>query len=271
MISGKVNRIANGWFAVKQPDNKQRKSNLTWDEARAIETEFFETSDSWVDIAPEHRGRLGSTNLAYQLGNILSAALESRFAELRIEIDRIMRETSTKLRQFPDPSTVPPAEYIQGLLADFFKDVRIHMVEGNPSAQQEGVIQTLRLQAYAFRERLQTVVPVFMPRNGASGKTGLDVDFLHQSEQWLLNSSFGVRYTIDAVEYRCTGSILREPGDFGSFDPTRYYMEKVSQEWTTYALDLLEEGYDVLFAVLSKLVGKHFSKYSHGGLYSQVG
>ncbi|KAG8710112.1 hypothetical protein FRC09_000298 [Ceratobasidium sp. 395] len=271
MISGKVNRLANGWFAVKQPDSKQRKSNLTWNEARDVEAEFFETHEAWAAIAPEHRGRLGSANLAYQLGNILSAALESRFAELRIEIDRIMRETSTKLRQFPGPSSVPPSELIQGLLADFFNDIRIQMVEGDPSAEEAGVIQTLRLQTYAFRERLQTVVPVFSPRDSAGVRAGQEAKFLHESERWLLDSPFGVRYTIDAVEYRCRGAILRETGDFGSFDPTRYYMNQVSQEWAIHALDLLDEGYDVLYTKLSELVGKHFSKYSYGGLYSQVG
>lgn len=75
---GKANRLANGWYSVKQPDTKQRKKNLTWDDARVLEQEFFRTNEAWSKIGPEYQVRLGSKNLAYQLGNILSIALEKR-------------------------------------------------------------------------------------------------------------------------------------------------------------------------------------------------
>ncbi|KAG8728710.1 hypothetical protein FRC10_004634 [Ceratobasidium sp. 414] len=246
MVTNKVNRLANGWYSVKQLDSKQRKEKFTWEQARDLESEFFEVEEPWATIPPEYRSHLGSANLAYQLGNILAAALESRFVELRIEIDRIVRETNFKLRQFPDPSPQEPIELIQELLGEFYRDIRIQMVEGDPSAEDAGVVQTLRRQACAFREQLQSVVPVFLPRKGTNVTVAPDANFVHQA-------------------------ILRETGDFGSFDPARFYMERVSNEWAVYALDLLDEGYDVLSAKLGELVSQHFSKYSHGGLCGQVG
>ncbi|KAG9096231.1 hypothetical protein FRC06_008889 [Ceratobasidium sp. 370] len=271
MVTNKANRLVNGWYSVKQPDSKQRKDKLTWEEARDAEAQFFETQEPWASIPAEYRGRLGSANLAYQLGNILAAALESRFVELRIEIDRIVRETNFKLRQFPDPSPQEPLELIQEILADFYKDIRIQMVEGDPSAEDAGVIQTLRRQACTFREQLQSVVPVFLPRKGINMMAAPDTNIVHQCERWLVDSPLGTKYTVDDVEMRCQGAILRETGDFGSFDPARFYMERVSKEWAMYALDLLDEGYDVLSAKLGELVAKHFSKYSYGGLCGQVG
>ncbi|KAG8697236.1 hypothetical protein FRC08_006660 [Ceratobasidium sp. 394] len=205
MITNRANRLVNGWFSVKQPDSRQRKDKLTWEEARELEAEFFETQDPWASIPPEYRGHLGSANLAYQLGNILAAALESRFVELRIEIDRIVRETSSKLRQFPDPSPQEPLELIQDILAEFYKDIRIQMVEGDPSAEDAGVIQTLRRQGCAFREQLQTVVPVFQPRRSNNVIAAPDTNFVHQCERWLIDSPLGTRYTVDDVETRCQG------------------------------------------------------------------
>ncbi|KAG9077539.1 hypothetical protein FS749_010560 [Ceratobasidium sp. UAMH 11750] len=205
MITNRANRLVNGWFSVKQPDSRQRKDKLTWEEARELEAEFFETQDPWASIPPEYRGHLGSANLAYQLGNILAAALESRFVELRIEIDRIVRETNSKLRQFPDPSPQEPLELIQNILAEFYKDIRIQMVEGDPSAEDAGAIQTLRRQGCAFREQLQTVVPVFQPRRSNNVIAAPDTNFVHQCERWLIDSPLGTRYTVDDVETRCQG------------------------------------------------------------------
>jgi hypothetical protein len=79
MVIGKTNRLANGWYCVKQPDSRQRKDNLTWEQARSLELDFFRDNKPWSDIPSVHRVRLGSQNLAFQLGNVLSAALEKRW------------------------------------------------------------------------------------------------------------------------------------------------------------------------------------------------
>ncbi|QRV85229.1 myxovirus resistance protein [Ceratobasidium sp. AG-Ba] len=269
MIRNRVNRLANGWYAVRQADSRQRKSGLSWDEVRDMEAEFFQTSDIWASMAPEHRARLGSGNLSYQLGSVLSKALEARFVELRVEIDRIMREIAAKLRQYPNPSSAPPSEFIQNLLGEFFTDIRIEMIEGQASAEMAGVIQSLRQLALVFRDRLQHVVPMFMPHNKLNPQP--DQNFLHQTETWLVNSPYGTRYTVQSVEDKCRGAVLRETDDFGSFDPTRFYMEQVSKEWGVYAQDLLDESFNVLNEKLGELISRHFSKYSHGGLYGKVG
>ncbi|KAG9080493.1 hypothetical protein FRC06_006515 [Ceratobasidium sp. 370] len=82
MVTNQANRLVNGWYLVKQLDSKQRKDKLTWEEARDSEAEFFETQEPWASIPDEYRGRLGSENLACQLGNILAVALESRYVSL---------------------------------------------------------------------------------------------------------------------------------------------------------------------------------------------
>lgn len=48
-------------------------------------------------------------------------------------------------------------------------------------------------------------------------------------------------------------------------------MDQVSKEWSVYAQDLLDESFNVLSEKLGHLVSKHFSRYSHGGLYGKVG
>lgn len=125
------------------------------------------------------------------------------FVELRVEIDRIMREITFKLRQFPNPSSAPPTEFLQSLLAEFFADIRVEMVEGQASAEMEGVVQTLRQLTFVFRDHLQQVVPIYMPRQKLDPQP--EQGFLHPSEKWLLNSPFGARYSLDSVELKCQG------------------------------------------------------------------
>lgn len=86
-----------------------------------------------------------------------------RFAEIRLEIDRLIREVGTELKRYPNPPKMAPAEYIEELLADFFNDVRIRMNEGDPDAGMRGVIQTLRAQGLKFHGTIQEAAPVFVP------------------------------------------------------------------------------------------------------------
>ncbi|KAJ1300009.1 hypothetical protein OPQ81_011843 [Rhizoctonia solani] len=270
MITGKSNRLANGWYCVKQPDSKQRKKNLTWDEARGLEMEFFRDTPPWSELSSRDRLKLGSHNLAYQLGNVLSTALEKRFAEIRIEIDRLLRQNTTELKQYPDPPTQKPSEYILDLLEKFYQDVMTKLVDGDPN-EVDGVIQSLKSSGLSFREQIQQAAPVFV-RNGASRVDGQRPDFIPEDEEWLSksDSSVGNIWTVDEVKRRTRGGILRETNDFCPFAPTKWFMGQVIRSWEIDAVNLLESSCDRFEEELKRLVNQHFKLYTAGGLHDVV-
>ncbi|KAG8690821.1 hypothetical protein FRC11_008926 [Ceratobasidium sp. 423] len=270
MITGKSNRLANGWYCVKQPDSKQRKKNLTWDEARGLEGEFFRDTPPWNEIPSKYRLHLGSHNLAFQLGNVLSTALEKRFAEIRIEIDRLLRQNVTELKEYPDPPTQKPSEYILDLLDKFYQDVMTRLVDGDAD-DVDGVIQSLRSYSIHFRQQIQQAAPVFV-RDRTSRVEGTRPDFIPGDEEWLSksDSAIGNTWTVSEVEQRTRGGILRETNDFCPFAPTKWFMGRVIKSWEIDAMNLLESSFDRFEEELKSLVNQHFKLYTAGGLHDVV-
>ncbi|CAE6451095.1 unnamed protein product [Rhizoctonia solani] len=270
MINGKSNRLANGWYCVKQPDSKQRKKNLTWDDARALEIDFFRDTPPWSEISSKDRLKLGSHNLAFQLGNVLSSALEKRFAEIRIEIDRLLRQNMTELKEYPDPPTQKPSEYILDLLDKFYREVMTKLVDGDAN-EVEGVIQSLKSESLRFREQIQQAAPVFL-KDGASRVDGSKPEFIPQDEEWLTksDSSIGNAWHVEEVKQRTRGGILRETNDFCPFAPTKWFMGRVIKAWEIEAMNLLESSVDRFEEELKRLVNRHFKLYTAGGLHDVV-
>ncbi|KAH7329747.1 P-loop containing nucleoside triphosphate hydrolase protein [Rhizoctonia solani] len=270
MITGKSNRLANGWYCVKQPDSKQRKKNLTWDDARALEMDFFRDTSPWSEVSSKDRLKLGSHNLAFQLGNVLSSALEKRFAEIRIEIDRLLRQNMTELKEYPDPPTQKPSEYILDLLDKFYQDVMTKLVDGDAN-EVDGVIQSLKSESLRFREQIQQAAPVFL-KDGSSRVDGSRPEFIPQDEEWLTksDSSIGNAWHVEEVKQRTRGGILRETNDFCPFAPTKWFMGRVVKAWEIDAMNLLESSFDRFEDELKRLVNHHFKLYTAGGFHDVV-
>jgi len=67
-----------GWYCVKQPSGEQMRDGMTWSEARAAETEFFNEGDPWSSLDALVRSRLGTVPLTKALGEILFALIAKR-------------------------------------------------------------------------------------------------------------------------------------------------------------------------------------------------
>lgn len=79
VLRNEENRLANGWFCVKQPDPIElRQEKISWEEARAREEVFFSNNEPWRSLDEQFRVRLGSLNLIRFLSRLLS-----RFIALR--------------------------------------------------------------------------------------------------------------------------------------------------------------------------------------------
>ncbi|KAG9074041.1 hypothetical protein FS749_014441, partial [Ceratobasidium sp. UAMH 11750] len=78
LITGELHPLANGWYSVKQPATAEREKGYTWEDARDLESTFFENMPGWSAIPPECRTNLGTRNLAFKLGQILSSDVQKR-------------------------------------------------------------------------------------------------------------------------------------------------------------------------------------------------
>ncbi len=79
MIRGESNALRHGWFSVKQPSARQLEAGLSWEEARALDRQFFEDTPPWSTIDTEYRHRLGCANLIAHLGETLGKVILTRY------------------------------------------------------------------------------------------------------------------------------------------------------------------------------------------------
>jgi hypothetical protein len=73
-FNNKTRKLDNGWFAVKLPAG----GDLSWDEARKQEREFFRDNDPWKSIPGGDRNRLGSEQLTQYISKLLSTLVAAR-------------------------------------------------------------------------------------------------------------------------------------------------------------------------------------------------
>ena len=50
MVENTSNRLGDGWFAVKQPNSRERSNDMSWQDAREHEKRFFRDTEPWSSI-----------------------------------------------------------------------------------------------------------------------------------------------------------------------------------------------------------------------------
>jgi Dynamin central region len=71
LLSNSQEYYRHGWHCVKQSDQQQLESHISWQTARENELSFFENTDPWNDLDPSLKSRLGTRFLTDALGRIL--------------------------------------------------------------------------------------------------------------------------------------------------------------------------------------------------------
>ncbi|CAE6461254.1 unnamed protein product [Rhizoctonia solani] len=212
LITGERSPLVNGWFCVKQLSPRDREAGLTWDEARAQEREFFATATGWSTVPPQHKGRLGSKNLATKLGDILSKEIQKRLPAIRLEVDRLTRANDLELNKLPNDHPDGPRELVMQLLSQLMREIKEQLIDGDPCAGRDGeqlidgdpcagrdgVVQKIRVEHVAMCQRLQDAAPVFLP-NGHQGGELPRPNFLPNDESWFSKSPLGNQHTVDDV------------------------------------------------------------------------
>ena len=154
-------------------------NGMTWSEARAAETEFFDESDPWSSLDTQMRGRLGTVPLTKALGEALlklivrrsvntafrsqtMAKVCKRLPELLEEIDTNLISCKKRLAQLPARFIGDPIGEVWRLLANFKQDVN-QLVTGQADDGKDGLIQRVRQARQDFREAIFQGAPRFKP------------------------------------------------------------------------------------------------------------
>ncbi|EUC61814.1 myxovirus resistance protein [Rhizoctonia solani AG-3 Rhs1AP] len=269
LITGERSALANGWYCVKQLSPRDREAGLTWEEARAQESEFFETTGAWSNVRDDRKASLGSKNLALKLGEVLSREIQKRLPSIRVEVDRLARANDLELSKLPSDHPDGPRELVMQLLSRLLEDIKEQLINGDPCAGERGVVQRIRVEHVEMCERLQEAAPVFLPR----GNREIELprpSFLPSDESWFSRSPWGNEHTVDDVAVAADWARTREwPGHY-PFAVIRMYMRKVISLWKAPVDTAFAESHAVYEQKAVDLIHDHFSLYAHGGLHELI-
>jgi hypothetical protein len=68
------------YYCVKNPSSHDLKKGITWEQARAVEREFFSQTAPWSGLDSRYMKRLGTEKLVGRLATTLTELIAQRYA-----------------------------------------------------------------------------------------------------------------------------------------------------------------------------------------------
>jgi GTPase SAR1 family protein len=156
-LDGSRNPLGHGYFVVKQPDQKALDREITHQEARDMEEDFF-GREPWSSSSAlsHHRGRFGTLNLQKALSDKLAALSSNAIPQIWDEINTQLASINTELAQIP----APPIHNVIGLV---FERLQVFTSLVSREMERDGVNNSWKLTwdrvRVSFAEGLQSLKP----------------------------------------------------------------------------------------------------------------
>ncbi|KAI6040078.1 P-loop containing nucleoside triphosphate hydrolase protein [Pisolithus marmoratus] len=284
LIRNEVEPLDNNWYCVKQPSSLEISHGMHWGEARKREIEFFATMKPWSGLDLHLHRVLGTKNLTERLSTILAELIARRLPEIQDELQAVMQQAHSDLRELPpEPSNNPVGE-IHRILNGFTRKLS-ELLTGTPD--DNGLVQTIRSHSEAIKQEIYFTAPRFVPwerRDSHQHPKLPPVKFL--SDEEIVDSEDesddeGLGLTpparsrdndifIDEVMERAQRARTRELPNYYPFVVQADYISKIVKKWREPAIELYEVTNSVMRERLGEMVEAHFAHLEKGGVRQAV-
>ncbi|KAJ2930159.1 hypothetical protein H1R20_g6940, partial [Candolleomyces eurysporus] len=294
--------LDNNWYCVKQPSSNDIKQNITWNEARKREDDFFTLTVPWSELDMMYHKYLRTRNLVERLSSVLSDLISKRLPEIQEELERGIIAARQAIERLPPPPSTDPVNDIATLLHSFTSDLRRH-VDGIPN--KKGLLQSMRPAQQKFRKAIRDTAPEFMPfhrenagtrflprpqfldnEEESEGSASQDAEDSYSEEAFSEGDEIttpeitmadgrakGVKVGRNAT--RSTKSLTstartRElPGNY-PFVVQQTFIKDIIAKWSAPAFVYLEAVQVILSGYVKKLVTEHFEHFGQGALEQRI-
>ncbi|KIJ25994.1 hypothetical protein M422DRAFT_192801, partial [Sphaerobolus stellatus SS14] len=278
VLRNEENRLANGWFCVRQPDPKELKQKITWEEARLREVLFFSHQEPWKSLPDRHCRRLGSMNLIRFLSRLLSKMIAIRLPDIEREISIGLDDLNRRLKELPPPKYTDPSGELIGLIFEFTsaisRDVR-GLTRFDPMSRK--LLQGIRSAQLKLKSSIMRTAPRFCPWEQSDTPPGSPrsamskPSFLSKEEISSFEERTGRIMYLDEVMEFIEQAITRElPGDYPTFAVKEELIKTSMKGWGKPMLEYFETVRGLMAQYLKALVDIHFGMHMHSGLHAKV-
>ncbi|GAA5984144.1 hypothetical protein JCM10908_006067 [Rhodotorula pacifica] len=193
LVEGRRHQLAHGFFVTKQPGTEDLSKNLTFQEARAAEREFFKTVEPWVNLAPHVKRQLGTGNLVAFLSDRLGSFISEKLPQIRSDLATSLANVHNALKALPPPPSSDPVSEMHSRLAALSRDLDL-LVQGASGLAQ--LVQAKNREDQRFKNAIRATRPHFIPFTASAADAEL-------WKTWLASSagrSKSGREDVDALE-----------------------------------------------------------------------
>ncbi|GAA5955061.1 hypothetical protein JCM3765_003176 [Sporobolomyces pararoseus] len=281
ILSGQRARLLNGYFATKLPGAADLDKNLTFEEAREKERNFFSSTSPWSELKDDIRRRLGIPKLTAYLSEKLSSYIKTKLPGIRQAVTDGLLATENEIEALPPPPSEDPLSELLQLLQAFRADLDGY-VAGSPNFERL-IKEKNRIQRI-FAHNIESTRPILHPFAATDSRCTNSHHYVVEKAPAFIdcNDSEGkvnlcregsleyLRYTLEMnlseirrhVEERKT----RETPLNVPFPAKSSLMVETTKGWSKLVFNALEALETPLTTILRELSSKHFGRYSESGL-----
>ncbi|KZS86992.1 P-loop containing nucleoside triphosphate hydrolase protein [Sistotremastrum niveocremeum HHB9708] len=158
IIEGRKHPLHHGYYCTRQPDDSERARKISPEEARRVETEFFQKTEPWNTCSEP--SRFGTKNLVDKLSNLLTHITDQALPALRQKVDESLTASTAQLRKLPPPLTMDPSSELLSMITGFSSDAQSHV---NGTDAHVALVQENRSVYRKFKIAIRKTAPEFRP------------------------------------------------------------------------------------------------------------
>ncbi|KAG8994202.1 hypothetical protein FRB90_000510, partial [Tulasnella sp. 427] len=274
LLRGEEQPLFHGWFCVKQRSPSELARYTPWEEAKALEKEFFETVAPWSELDVRQRGRLGSEKLADRLGAILSDLVSRELPGIRTKISKELAQVEIRLLRLARPEIKDRRRLVISLLQNFSKTLSKHLqglsqAINSDDPEDWGLLNALHDAYERFRERVYATAPQFRPWSSAMLLDDEMEKMLDEGDDAAGLGETCVMHVDEVIKLAKNSRTRELPGNYPFSVKEQLIMESVKQ-WGALARQSFSEVRRILERHVDRLLENHFEIYGHGGLKDAV-
>ncbi|TCD68939.1 hypothetical protein EIP91_009329 [Steccherinum ochraceum] len=259
VIEGRRHPTKHGYFCTRQPDEDERVSGMSFQEAREVERNFFRSTGTWADSSQP--GRFGTAKLIANLSRLLGDVIHKTIPSLDGEVSRQLETCRSQLSHLPPPISSDPPNYILNLITQLAYDCRM-LVEGT---SDPSLVQTTRKTFEWYQRVVRGTAPVFIPLPSAkdTGDKISSLDLELEDDPWDQEDTSSPRIYLQDVRQRIESSLTRELPHNVPYSAKVSYMQEFRSTWATRATDTFTHVGKAFDISLTTLIERHFGRFSN--------
>ena len=239
-----------GWFVVKNPDQTQLDSGISFEDSRLAENAWFVASPFWSKVDdPE---RLGVSNLRSKLSEELINRIIVALPKMKALAENQLNVTCSKLDAMPRPLGGDLEYELQTILRDLVSYLD-GQISGRGSDTDLSVYKQLATMFRAFEADLIANLPSF----DVSGK----VVRAMLSERLVDVQEASTPVTLQYVKDLRSSYLGRELPGFSPYLVVEKLIAKFQGQWADAMLDLMQKVKSMIQSLVDKRVKESFAQF----------